>query len=149
MATLQDFRDERLRKLNELKTLGINPYPAKAHRTHDIETVHLQFNELENQTVTTLGRIKSIRKFGKLAFVVIQDDGGMTLQLFIRHDENAAAPDRSNSELVVPAELTLLDTGDFVEATGPVIKTQTGEISVDVRNLRIISKALRDRKSVV
>lgn len=143
MANLQDFRDERIRKLNDLKALGINPYPAKAQRTHNIEVIHEQFNELENQTVTVLGRIKSIRKFGKLAFVVLQGDGDKTLQLFIRHDDAAAEPDRSNSELKVPAELPLLDTGDFVEATGLVIKTQTGEVSVDVKTLRLLTKALR------
>jgi len=143
MATLKDYRDERLRKLSELRELGINPYPAKAARTHDIQTIHKDFNELETKTVTTVGRIKSIRKFGKLAFVVIQDDGGETLQLFIKHSEDKPEPNRKNSELRVPAELPLLDSGDFVEATGPVIKTQTGEISVDVTRLRILTKALR------
>ena len=84
MATLKELRDERLRKLEDIKKLGINPYPADAERTHDIETIHQQFPPLENQTVTVVGRIVSIRKFGKLAFIVIKDDGGMTLQLFIR-----------------------------------------------------------------
>ncbi len=147
MATLKDFRDERLRKLAELKELGINPYPAKANRTHDIEVIHGRFDELENTSVTVAGRIVSIRKFGKIAFVVIQGEGEAVLQLFIRHDDNSGEPDRSKSELRVPAELPLLDTGDFVEATGPVIKTQTGEISVDVKSLRILTKALRPMPS--
>lgn len=143
MATLKDFRDERLRKLADLKSLGINPYPAFVNRSHDCETIHQQFNELENTEVTTLGRIKSIRKFGKIAFVVIRDDGNEDLQLFIRADESRPAPNRENSELNVPAELPLLDSGDFIEATGKVIKTQTGEISIEVKKLRIITKALR------
>lgn len=143
MATLKDFRDERIRKLNELKQLGINPYPAKAERTHETKNIHELFNELENKEVTVVGRIKSIRKFGKLAFVVIQDGSNEPLQLFIREDKAVSEPNRSNSELKVPAELPLLDTGDFLEAQGLVIKTQTGEVSVEVHQLRLLSKSLR------
>jgi lysyl-tRNA synthetase class 2 len=147
MATLKDFRDERLRKLDEIKKLGINPYPAKVVRTHNLKTITDDFAELENKTVTTAGRIKSIRKFGKLAFVVIQDDGNVPLQLFIKREDTAPEPNRKASELSVPGELNLLDTGDFVEVTGPVIKTQTGEISVDVKTLRLLTKALRPMPS--
>ncbi|MDQ3065024.1 MAG: lysine--tRNA ligase [bacterium] len=147
MATLKDFRDERLRKLAELKALGVNPYPAKATRTHDIDTIKMDFNELEGLVVTTVGRIKSIRKFGKIAFVVIQDDGDELLQLFIKEKVDVIEPERKSSELMVPAELRLLDTGDFIEATGPVIKTQTGEISVEVDKLRLLTKALRPMPS--
>jgi lysyl-tRNA synthetase class 2 len=148
MATLKDFRDERLRKLADIKALGINPYPAVAHRTHDTETVRSQFNELENTVVTLPGRIVSIRKFGKLAFIVIKDDGD-TLQLFIKEGNTSAEPNRANSELKMPDEIGLLDTGDFVEATGTVIKTQTGEISIDVQSLRILAKALRPMPSAL
>ncbi len=143
MATLKDYRDERLRKLEQLKQLGINPYPADAHRTHDIETIHQKFGELEGQTVTTVGRIISIRKFGKLAFIVIKDDGGKTLQLFIRNEDEVMNADRAKSQLVLPDEIGLLDTGDFVEATGSVMKTQTGEESVHVQSFRLLTKSLR------
>lgn len=149
MATLKDFRDERLRKLAELKELGVNPYPAKANRSHMCADVHQRYDELEGTEVAVVGRIKSIRKFGKIAFVVIRDDSGTDLQLFVRTVDGRSEPDRSNSELSIPAELNLLDSGDFVEATGPVIKTQTGEISVDVTRLRILTKALRPMPSEV
>lgn len=147
MATLKDFRDERLRKLAELKELGVNPYPAQANRTHGCDEIHDRFDELEGREVTVAGRIKSIRKFGKIAFVVIRDEASDGLQLFIRTDDSRPEPDRNNSELTMPAELNLLDTGDFVEATGKVIKTQTGEISVDISKLRILTKALRPMPS--
>lgn len=140
MATLKELRDERLRKLDELKQLGINPYPAKANRTHDTQHILAEFDELEGQQVTTVGRIVSIRKFGKIAFIVIRDDGD-ELQLFWRASEDVQA-DRANSELLL-GDISLLDAGDFVEATGPVIKTQTGEISVEIQKLRILGKALR------
>ncbi len=142
MATLQDFRDERLRKLSELKALGVNPYPSTAQRTHNLDTISKKFESLENKQVTVSGRIKSIRKFGKIAFVVIRDWTG-ELQLFMRANGNTSDPDRSASELTMPNEINLLDTGDFVEASGTVIKTQTGEISVEVSSLRLLTKALR------
>lgn len=140
MATLKDFRDERLRKLAELKELGINPYPAQAQRTHNVSDVTNRFDELEGQQVTVVGRIKSIRKFGKIAFVVVRDQSG-EVQLFWRKNADAQA-DRTNSELLID-DITLLDTGDFVECSGMVIKTQTGEISVEVQKFRLLTKSLR------
>ena len=141
MATLKDFRDERLRKLTELKALGVNPYPAKAARTHDIRNIHAEFATLEGQAVTTVGRIVSIRKFGKLAFVVVKDDSDEELQLIWRRDDETG-PNRAESELS-QRELSLLDTGDFIEATGTVLRSQTGEESVEVQKLRLLTKSLR------
>ena len=140
MATLKELRDERLRKLDELKKLGINPYPAKAVRTHTLQKVVEEFDKLENETVTVSGRVTGIRKFGQLAFIVIRDMSGQ-VQLFLKGDtvETLNATDSQ----VGMSELPLLDTGDFIEATGPVIKTKTGEISVDVRKLRLLTKSLR------
>lgn len=140
MATLKELRDERLRKLADLKRLGINPYPAKAERTHMTVEIIDEFDELEGKTATITGRIVGIRKFGKLAFIVLRDASG-SVQLFMRAD-TVDALDASKSQLGIN-ELPLLDPGDFIEATGPVIKTQTGEISVDVRSLKLLSKSLR------
>ena len=140
MATLQDYRDERVRKLEELQTLGINPYPAKSNRTATAQQVVDEFAAREGQTVTVTGRIMGLRKFGKLAFIVLRDMSGQ-VQLFLH------APDVS--ELDAPSgvlgmkQLNLLDTGDFIEATGEVIKTKTGEVSVGVAKLRLLTKALR------
>ncbi len=139
MATLKELRDERLRKLEELKALSVNPYPAQTHRTHDLGNVSQHFTDLEGQSVTVVGRIQNIRKFGKIAFVVIRDQTGI-LQLFL--GANVAELDAAAGQLGF-AQLPLLDSGDFVEASGTVIKTQTGEISVDVQKLRILTKSLR------
>lgn len=146
MATLKDYRDERLRKLDELRALGVNPYPARATRTHVVNQITQDFESLEGTTVTVAGRILSIRKFGKLAFIVIRDMSGQ-VQLFIRAGETSQSADRANSELLMPDEIALLDSGDFVECTGPVIKTQTGEISVACNSLRLLTKALRPMPS--
>lgn len=140
MANLQELRDERLRKLKELKELGVNPYPARSTRTHTNSKVVEDFTSLDGQEVSVVGRIVRIRDIGKLAFLVIKDASG-ELQLFMRAGGLESA-DYSNSELKF-TDLNLLDTGDFVEATGKVIKTQTGEISVDVEKLRLLTKSLR------
>jgi lysyl-tRNA synthetase class 2 len=146
MATLKDFRDERLRKLKTLRDLGINPYPADSHRTHNASDIVSQFDSLENQVVTSVGRIVGIRKFGKLAFIVIKDYSGQ-IQLFLRLD-TVAGLDVANNQIGI-AELPLLDTGDFVEATGKVIKSKTGEISIEVTNLRLLAKSLRPMPSLI
>lgn len=142
MANLKELRDERLRKLNEIKSLGINPYPARTDRTHHNGQILDDFEKLEGHTVTVVGRVVSIRKFGKLAFVVIKDDS-RELQLFIRDGETSPEADRGRSEMLMPTELPLLDSGDFVECSGEVVKTQTGEISVACKTLRLLTKSLR------
>ncbi len=140
MATLKELRDERLRKLEELKKLGINPYPARSVRTHTTKQVADDFEQLQGQEVHLTGRITSTRKFGKIAFFVLKDASGQ-IQLFLKHDVfNQADP--KNSEIGFD-QINLLDPGDFIEASGKVIKTQTNEISVEVSNLRILTKSLR------
>ncbi len=141
MATIQDFRNERLRKLNELKSLGVNPYPAKNSRTHRNNYIVSNFDALNSQTVTVVGRITAIRRFGKLNFIKIRDESG-DIQIVWRKTDEEKVPDYVNSELSVN-EITLLDTGDFVEATGTVLKTKTEEISVEIKKLRLLTKSLR------
>lgn len=140
MATLKELRDERLRKLDELKKLGVNPYPAQAERTHVLADITEKFSELEGKSVSVVGRIVNIRKFGKIAFVVLRDQGGQ-LQLFLGQDK-VAGLDAGKSQLGFD-QLPLLDSGDFIEAHGKVIKTQTGEVSVEVQELRLLTKSLR------
>ncbi len=140
MATLKDFRDERLRKLEELKQLGINPYPADSHRTHNAGDIVAKFDELQGQTATVAGRVTGIRKFGKLAFIAVKDFTG-SIQLFIQ-DGTIAERDAAKGQLGI-ADLPLLDTGDFIEATGEIIKSKTGEISISVQTLRLLTKSLR------
>ena len=140
MATLKELRDDHLRKLEELKKLGINPYPATVERTHQAAEITQQFAELEGKDVSVVGRVVNIRKFGKLAFIVIRDVSG-TLQLFLVGDK-VEPLDAAKSQLGMD-QLSLLDIGDFVQAGGPVVKTQTGEISVEVHRLRLLTKSLR------
>ncbi len=140
MATIHELRDERLRKLEDLKKLGVNPYPAKAGRTHTAAQITTDFDSLQGQTATQTGRITSIRKFGKIAFIVLKDASG-SVQLFLK---NGVTTETNGAENLIGIEhLQLLDSGDFIEASGPVIKTQTGEISIEVQTLKLLTKSLR------
>ena len=82
MATLQDYRNERLRKLEELQKLGIDPYPARSERTHTCNQIVNDFEDLEGKEVSVVGRVMNLRKFGKLAFIVLRDSSGQ-VQLFL------------------------------------------------------------------
>lgn len=149
MATLKDFRDERLRKLGELKKLGVNPYPAKSNRSLTIGELLADYEKLEKNdaSVIAVGRITNIRKFGKIAFVVIKDASG-EIQLFLREqDFESKEPNYAESELGFN-NLNLLDTGDFIEASGVVSNTQTGEKSIFTNKIRLLTKTLRPLPSV-
>lgn len=135
MATLKDFRDERLRKLHELRQLGIDPFPADSKRNTDIGKIIDDFKKYEGKKVVVAGRIKSIRKFGKIAFLVLKDFSG-EIQIFLKDG------DLEKSQIGLK-QLNLLDTGDFIDASGTVGKTQTGEKSVLANGIRLLTKSLR------
>ena len=140
MATLRELRDVRIGKLDKLKSLGIDPYPAKSYKSINNIEIENEFSKLEGKKVIAAGRIIAFRKHGKLAFMDIKDATGK-VQLYIK-EENLNSADRSKSELNF-SNLDLLDTADFVEASGLVVKTQSGQISVEAVTLRILVKALR------
>jgi lysyl-tRNA synthetase class 2 len=168
MATLNDFRNERIEKLAKIRELGIDPYPAKTDRDTDIGIISTEYDEYVDKTVVVAGRIVGIRKFGKLAFMVLRDFSG-EIQLFLKDgeldgghseldsesghnslDSRLRGNDkerRGNDSALGMKDLNLLDTSDFIEATGTVGKTKTGEISVMTRKLKILSKALRPMPS--
>lgn len=136
MTTLADYRNERLKKLSTIREMGIDPYPAKSHRSVKINQLLDDFEHFDGQTVTIVGRITAIRSFGKLAFVKVRDYFG-EIQIFMK-----AATTASDQTFNIKT-LKLLDTGDFIEATGTVGKTQTGEVSVFSNQVRLLTKALR------
>ncbi|MCL2085841.1 lysine--tRNA ligase [Candidatus Saccharibacteria bacterium] len=148
MATLKDYRNERLRKLEELRDLGIDPFPAGSHRTVEIGEVLADFDEIMKSaeegrnglSVNVVGRVKGIRSFGNLVFIKIADETG-EMQLFLRKGD--VEPFEKGKDNLGIENIKLLDTGDFVEATGDIGKTKTGEISVFVQTIRILTKAIR------
>lgn len=136
MTTLNDYRDERLKKLAEIRSLGIDPYPAKSHRNTKISAVMNHFDEKDGQTVCVAGRIVAIRSFGKIAFVKIRDYFG-EIQIFMQKTNDIP------TGYFGLKQLRLLDTGDFIEAEGTVGKSSTGEISIFADSVRLLTKSLR------
>ncbi len=136
MTTLSDYRDERLRKLAEIRSQGIDPYPAKSYRNTKISTILNHFEEKDGQEVCVAGRIVAIRSFGKIAFIKLRDYYG-EIQIFMQKTD-----DIKDGEFGIK-QLKLLDTGDFVETTGLVGKSSTGEISIFANSVRLLTKALR------
>ena len=140
MATLRELREARLHKLDQLKNLGIDAYPAISKKDFSNKVILDKFEELEGKEVSVTGKIFSIRGHGKLSFIDIKDASSM-LQLVLKETDVLNA-DYKYSELNF-SDLHLLDTGDFVEATGKVFKTQRGEKSIEVTKIRILTKSLR------
>lgn len=140
MSRLTEMRQQRLEKLNKLREMGIDPFPAESHRTHLCQTVVNEFSNLENQTVTLTGRLMTLRDHGHLMFADLVDTSGK-IQLYIR-DNTLETTDVSKQTLGFE-HLNLLDAGDIVEATGEVTKTQRGEISLLLKTIRLLTKTLR------
>ena len=142
MATnpLIEIRNGRLGKADSLRKLGLNPYPSQSRRTHYTKAILDGFEAMQGQVVTVAGRLLSWRKQGALAFAHLQDQTGK-LQLFLRR--NLVQPTDAATATLGYAEMNLLDIGDIVEATGKVIRTERGEISVLVENFRLLTKAIR------
>jgi lysyl-tRNA synthetase class 2 len=130
----EDQRETRIAKLARLRAEGVEPYPYRFERTHLSDELKERFDELEGQEVAVAGRLVGGRRLmGKAGFVHLQDAAGR-IQLFCR--ANALGPDGF-------ALFKELDTGDFVGAVGTLMRTQAGEISVQVRELTLLAKALR------
>ncbi|MEY2428487.1 MAG: lysyl-tRNA synthetase, class [Verrucomicrobiota bacterium] len=142
MATnpLIEIRNGRIAKAASLRSLGLNPYPSRSRRTHFTKTILDEFESHEGKTVTVAGRLMSWRKQGALAFAHVQDQTGR-LQLFLRR--NLVQPTDAKDARLGYAETNLLDLGDIIEATGKVVRTERGEISVLVEGLRMLTKAIR------
>ncbi len=146
MANLIELRNERLRKLNQLKSLGIDCYPSAVKKDIDLGSLNSDYNNKLGQEVNVVGRIAAIRKFGKIAFIKISDQYG-SMQLFLQ--ENSLIPLDSSKNIIGYSELPLLDVGDFLQANGTVALTKTGEKSVEVKSMTIIGKSLRPLPSKI
>ena len=137
---LIEIRNGRVAKAAAVRSLGLNPYPSRSGRTHYTGTILKEFATLDGQTATVAGRLMSWRKQGALAFAHVQDQTGR-LQLFLRRNL-VQAKDAAGGNLGY-AEANLLDIGDIVEATGKVMRTERGEVSILVEQLRLLTKAVR------
>ncbi len=135
-----DFNElelERLKKLQRLRERGIEPYPARVARTHTNQQAIDAFNaaEPQNETVnaTAVGRVVLVRPMGKASFAHIED-GTSRLQVYLKKEEVG--------EETYDLFLKDLDLGDFVEVTGHMFRTKTGEPTLRLSSLRLISKSI-------
>ena len=131
----------RRNSLNELRNMGIDPYPAAEYKV-DAYTTEMKetfSDDAEPRQVSIAGRVMSRRIMGKASFMEIQDSKGR-IQVYVNRDE--LCPDE-NKDLYNVVFKKLLDIGDFVGVTGFVFRTQTGEISVHAKTLTMLSKSLR------
>jgi lysyl-tRNA synthetase, class II len=132
-------RKVRLEKLEELKKLGINPYPAESFKEDSIGDILENYEEYEEKETVLAGRVMAWREHGKLVFGNIKDQSG-TIQLMIR--ETDLKEDLEKGYLGWD-KLYLLDLADFIELYGTIGKTRTGEITIMVDRVRLLTKALR------
>ena len=134
-TTTDRITSARLEKLNALEAAGVRAFPTRFERSHQAAELHAQYDQLEGQRVCVAGRIGVFKTFGKnLAFVFVQDQSGQ-VQLLL-HPREMADQARAAYDAV--------DPGDIVGACGTLTKSKTGEISVDVEELQLLSKSLRN-----
>ena len=132
----------RRNSLNEMREMGIDPYPAAEYVTNAYSTdikADFKDEEAEPRTVSVAGRIMSRRIMGKASFIELQDSKGR-IQVYITRDD--ICPDE-NKDLYNVVFKRLLDLGDFVGIEGFVFRTQTGEVSIHAKKLTVLSKSLR------
>lgn len=131
----------RRQSLQELRNMGIDPYPAAEFPTNAFSTdIKEQYQESEEKReVVIAGRMMTRRIMGKASFMELQDSKGR-IQVYITRDD--ICPD-DNKDLYNVVFKRLMDIGDFVGIKGFVFKTQTGEISVHAQSLTLLSKALK------
>ena len=137
MAEYSSLEKIRLQKLEELQAEGIEAYPTRAHRTHTSAQAISEFEAAEKEgsevQAVLAGRIRAIRNMGKLTFAHIEDGAGK-LQLFLRVNElGQERVDFFNK---------LFDIGDFIQAEGQMMRTRTGEITLLVKDFRLLAKSI-------
>ncbi len=140
MATLKELRDIRLNKLHTLEKMGFNSYPADSQKDETNNAVVTNFTKYENKEISLTGYIKSIRSHGKLIFFDLQDQSG-AIQVYIRED--TLEKTNIKTQNIGFDDLSLLDSGDYIQVLGIITKTQSGEISILAKSIKILSKSLR------
>ena len=132
----------RRQALDELRGMGIDPYPAAEYPTNAFSTdIKAQFaDDDEPREVCIAGRMMGRRVMGKASFAELQDSRGR-IQVYVTRDDMEAA--ESPQSLPYQAFKKLLDLGDFIGVRGFVFRTQTGEVSVHAKELVLLSKSLR------
>ena len=142
MSALSEQEIQRRESLNQLRQLGINPYPAEAFDINanalDI-LANYEKDKTAYKTISLAGRIMTRRIMGNASFVELQDSTGR-IQVYIRRDDICPDEDKTMYNTVFKK---LLDIGDFIGVKGYVFTTQTGEISIHATEFKVLSKSLK------
>lgn len=134
MATrLSTIKDIRLKKLQTLKQKGVNPYPPNFERSYTVAAAR----SAEGKSVVIAGRVTAWREHGKVIFTDLTDESGK-IQVMLRADDLG-----ENFSLT-----ELLDLGDFIGVSGKVINSKTGEITVQAKDIKLLSKSIRPLPSI-
>ena len=143
MNVLELSEQEIIRRnsMNELRAMGIEPYPAAEYVTNAFSTdIKAEFNDdAEPRQVSVAGRIMSRRVMGKASFIELQDSKGR-IQVYITRDD--ICPDE-DKEMYNTVFKRLLDLGDFIGIEGFVFRTQMGEISIHAKKLTVLAKSIK------
>lgn len=137
MASLEEIKEARLKKLERLKQLGINPYPANTKRNIEIGELSEKFENFqkENQTVTVAGRIMALRTQGAIVFADIFDGTGK-FQILFKKGEKI-------SDELFDLFVETVDIGDFIEVSGTLFVTKREEKTIQVSNWKMLTKSLK------
>ncbi|GAB4501511.1 MAG: lysine--tRNA ligase [Anaerolineales bacterium] len=140
MADYTSLEQIRLQKIADLRAAGVEPYPTRAERTHTsaqaiaaLEAVTVDGQVTEQISATLAGRIRATRPMGKLTFAHIEDGAGK-IQLFLRVNELGPQQMEFFSKY--------FDLGDFIQASGTLMRTKTGEATLLVREFKMLAKAV-------
>jgi len=138
MAVLSEQEQVRREKLQALREMGINPYPAALFPI-DADSVSIKNNFEEGKTVTIAGRLMSRRIQGKASFAELQDSEGR-IQVYFNRDEICPVEDKTAYNEIYKK---LLDIGDIIGIEGTLFTTQVGEKTVMVKAFQLLNKTLR------
>jgi len=141
MIEQNDLFKRRLEELEEIKKLGVNPYPHRYDVTHKADEILKSYTDPKDETeteerkkifVSVAGRISALRRMGKATFCHIKDDTNR-IQFYIKKDDVGE---------IAYSVLKLLDIGDIIGAKGYVFRTKTGEISIHCNSFELLSKSI-------
>jgi len=138
MQQLSEQEIIRREKLEQLLKIGIEPFPAEEFLV-DTNTQEIKQNYQEGKAVRIAGRMMSVRIMGKASFAELQDSWGR-VQIYVSRDDISSSDDAVEYNTIFKK---LLDIGDFIGIEGYLFKTQVGEISIHVKKIKLLSKALR------
>jgi lysyl-tRNA synthetase class 2 len=129
---------ERISKLNEIRELGINPYPYTFEKKNNAKELLTKYSKLESEektedNVSVAGRIMQLRKMGKASFVHIQDETEK-IQIYFRQDDIGEDPYKL---------LKKCDIGDIIGIKGTIFKTRMGEVTIYASELDLLTKSIR------